>query len=324
MSTSIANRKPLEKSRTFHRLKLTDNEDFTIPETASLFCSGGGIFRNGIAIGNNNSIIPGSIRYSENKLQYLKNEGWLNVTGFFENNCRENSIAKFGSDGELKDTSILIENNDIAGVEVLETEFLVPPYGKNLKIGNIQWPSDAGSVNHVLRFTSPGILEPSAEPVPIYDAAVGINKLIYFGDINGKLVNSDINISGQNLSNVGTLSATSLSGGNIQLSLNTLQGTGGLTLLSNNGNLGLTTTTNNNINLSTFGTGAIQLNSSTVDKDGKLAVVNTATGQNITFGVAPPASASSPGTKGDHSWDEDYVYICVSDNTWKRASLSSW
>lgn len=319
-----ANRKPLEKSRNFHRLKLTYDENLTIPETAALFCSGGGIFRNGIAVGNNNSIIPGSIRYSENKLQYLKNEGWLNVSGFFEDNCRENSIAKFGNDGELKDTNILIENNDIAGVEVLETEYLVPPEGKNLKLGNIQWTSSSGDTNQVLRFTGPGILEPSENPVPIYDAAVGINKLIYFQNTGGKLVNSDINITGQNLSNIGTLTATSLSGGNIQLSLNTLQGTGGLTILSNGGNLGLTSTTNNNINLSTFGTGTIKLNSTAVDKDGKLSVVNTDSGENITFGVAPPASSSSPGTTGDHAWDEDYIYICVSDNNWKRAPLSSW
>lgn len=199
MSISTANRKTLEKTRTLHRLKLTSNQDFTIPETATLFCSGGGIFRNGIAIGSNTSIIPGSIRFSENKLQYLKNEGWLNITGFFEDNCRENSIAKFGTDGELKDTNILIENNDIGGIDVLESEYIVPPDGKNIKIGNIQWPNTSGDVNKTLVFTEPGVLEPSTGPVPIYDLSGGINKLVYFENTKGKLVSSGIGVSGKNI-----------------------------------------------------------------------------------------------------------------------------
>ena len=96
----------LNITKVFNRIKLTSNEDFTIPETATMFCSGGGIFRNGIAVGNNNSIIPGSIRFTENKLQYKKFENWINITGNFDNNCKENSIVIFGSDGEIKDTNI--------------------------------------------------------------------------------------------------------------------------------------------------------------------------------------------------------------------------
>jgi len=242
MSSSTANRKPLEKSRTFHRLKLTSNEEFTIPETATLFCSGGGIFRNGIAIGNNNSIIPGSIRFSENKLQYLKNEGWLNITGFFEDNCRENSIAKFGNDGELKDTNILIENNDISGVDVLESEYVVPPDGKNIKIGNIQWSNSIGDTNKTLIFTEPGVIEPSDGPVLIYDSAGGINKLVYFENTTGKLVSSGVSVSGQN----------------------------------------------------------------------------------VVFASSPPVTSSSPGITGEYAWDNDYMYMCVAPNTWKRTVLSSW
>lgn len=134
--SSVSNKKPLEKSRIFNRLKITSNEEFTIPETASLFCSGGGIFRKGIAMGSSKSIIPGSIRFLNDKLQYLKFNGWLNITGFFEQNCRENSIVKFGSDGELEDTDILIENNDITGVNLIETEYIIPPDDKNINITN--------------------------------------------------------------------------------------------------------------------------------------------------------------------------------------------
>lgn len=37
-----------------------------------------------------------------------------------------------------------------------------------------------------------------------------------------------------------------------------------------------------------------------------------------------PASATDTGNAGDICWDTNYVYICVSTNTWKRAAISTW
>lgn len=37
-----------------------------------------------------------------------------------------------------------------------------------------------------------------------------------------------------------------------------------------------------------------------------------------------PASANSPGNQGDMAWDENYIYICVAKDTWKRSELKSW
>ena len=37
-----------------------------------------------------------------------------------------------------------------------------------------------------------------------------------------------------------------------------------------------------------------------------------------------PATASDPGAAGQISWDADFVYVCVSANTWKRAALATW
>ena len=37
-----------------------------------------------------------------------------------------------------------------------------------------------------------------------------------------------------------------------------------------------------------------------------------------------PSSSSDTCKKGEISWDSDYIYVCVADNTWERASLSSW
>jgi hypothetical protein len=40
--------------------------------------------------------------------------------------------------------------------------------------------------------------------------------------------------------------------------------------------------------------------------------------------VAAPTTSSSDGQKGDIAYDENYIYICVDENTWKRFSLSTW
>lgn len=37
-----------------------------------------------------------------------------------------------------------------------------------------------------------------------------------------------------------------------------------------------------------------------------------------------PESANSPGNQGDIAWDENYMYICVAKDTWKRTELKSW
>lgn len=39
---------------------------------------------------------------------------------------------------------------------------------------------------------------------------------------------------------------------------------------------------------------------------------------------AVPATASSPGRKGDNAFDANYFYVCVATNTWKRVALSTW
>jgi sugar lactone lactonase YvrE len=37
-----------------------------------------------------------------------------------------------------------------------------------------------------------------------------------------------------------------------------------------------------------------------------------------------PASASATGTAGQIAWDANYIYVCVTTNTWKRTAISSW
>lgn len=37
-----------------------------------------------------------------------------------------------------------------------------------------------------------------------------------------------------------------------------------------------------------------------------------------------PASATAPGAPGQWTWDEDYIYLCVAQDTWKRVAITTW
>ncbi|MGI9555777.1 MAG: hypothetical protein ACR2M9_02870 [Cyanophyceae cyanobacterium] len=44
----------------------------------------------------------------------------------------------------------------------------------------------------------------------------------------------------------------------------------------------------------------------------------------IINGAAAPATASSSGNEGSIAWDTNYFYVCIEDDVWKRAALSTW
>ena len=44
----------------------------------------------------------------------------------------------------------------------------------------------------------------------------------------------------------------------------------------------------------------------------------------IINGAAAPATASSSGNMGSIAWDANYFYVCIEDDVWKRAALSTW
>lgn len=37
-----------------------------------------------------------------------------------------------------------------------------------------------------------------------------------------------------------------------------------------------------------------------------------------------PTQSDHPGEKGSITWDENYIYICIDDNYWKRSLLEAW
>ena len=47
-------------------------------------------------------------------------------------------------------------------------------------------------------------------------------------------------------------------------------------------------------------------------------------GANLVFSNSIPVSSVSNGIAGTIRFDSNYIYVCVSTNTWKRSELSSW
>lgn len=51
----------------------------------------------------------------------------------------------------------------------------------------------------------------------------------------------------------------------------------------------------------------------------------TISGDEINIGTSQtPASSTATGTEGDVCWDSGYIYVAVSNNSWKRTALSSF
>jgi hypothetical protein len=45
---------------------------------------------------------------------------------------------------------------------------------------------------------------------------------------------------------------------------------------------------------------------------------------NVLISNSVPANSSSNGIAGTIRYDSSYVYVCVSENVWKRTTLTSW
>lgn len=41
-------------------------------------------------------------------------------------------------------------------------------------------------------------------------------------------------------------------------------------------------------------------------------------------GTTVPSTANATGVAGEVRYDSSHVYVCVANNTWKRAELSTW
>lgn len=84
----------------------------------------------------------------------------------------------------------------------------------------------------------------------------------------------------------------------------------GLTIKNNDGNTYITTLNRDNAETDIVGidetTGKIVLKDASIHPEGT------------------PASATAPGTTGMIKWDANFIYVCIANNVWKRAPISTW
>jgi hypothetical protein len=44
----------------------------------------------------------------------------------------------------------------------------------------------------------------------------------------------------------------------------------------------------------------------------------------VAFVAEVPESATADGTAGQFAFDEDWLYICVATDTWRRVAIAAW
>ena len=78
-------------------------------------------------------------------------------------------------------------------------------------------------------------------------------------------------------------------------------------------------------NATAIGAGAIATASNQVILgNNKVTSYKTGNGADILRKVSVPFASNSPGTVGDIAYDTTYMYVCITENTWRRASLEAW
>lgn len=57
---------------------------------------------------------------------------------------------------------------------------------------------------------------------------------------------------------------------------------------------------------------------------GNLTTAGTATTDILIVGSNPPATAASAGIAGTITYDNDYIYVAIANNTWERTAIATW
>lgn len=62
----------------------------------------------------------------------------------------------------------------------------------------------------------------------------------------------------------------------------------------------------------------------TVPNTGTVNVATLFTNAVISVASAPPANSTANGVPGQLTYDSNYIYVCLANSSWKRATLSSF
>jgi len=64
--------------------------------------------------------------------------------------------------------------------------------------------------------------------------------------------------------------------------------------------------------------------SGTIADSGHAESLRAQAAENMPASPNFPATATSPGTKGQLAFDATHIYVCIATNTWVRMAAASW
>ena len=188
--------------------------------------------------------------------------------------------------------------------------------------GNVG-PIAVGGNLSVFGVVNAGFPSPLTFPGVVVNAVNDANSYVQLNiqNINtvGNLVSTDVIATAPNGTDSTYYIDMGINGNNWSSSSWTVSGANDGYVYINSGNLTLgTDTPNTTVKVHVGGTLAAN-------------VVATFSNSNVTIGgnlivsnVYVPTANNSVGTRGQISYDSSYVYICIANNTWKRANISTW
>lgn len=134
---------------------------FTDPVTYGLRTKGGAIFEQGLVVGDNDTVIPGALRFRDGGLQTRVFDKWMKLAGVDITPGVEDAIVTFDEKGDLQASDAILSGSDLTGLSLLETEAIVSPLGSPLQIGNalLSFPDIDGATGEVMTTDGMGQLE---------------------------------------------------------------------------------------------------------------------------------------------------------------------
>jgi hypothetical protein len=73
-----------------------------------------------------------------------------------------------------------------------------------------------------------------------------------------------------------------------------------------------------------IGTSGASGSTTNINIGGGVGTCTTTIDADLVIPGETPASATAAGTQGQIAWDDDYIYICIATDTWKRAAIGTW
>lgn len=199
-----------------------------------------------------------------------------------------------------------------------------------------QAPSGGGAVSSVSGSGSGISVSPTTGAVVIQNT--GVTSLTNGGGLSLSGSTGGITITNAGVTSITAGSGISVSGSTGSVTISATGGGGSGTFSANDGsaaspsifftnstNTGLYRAAAGVLGLSGGGVGNLLIGSTFV-QTGTSAILNAFGGfrLGLTGAGQAPATSSSTGSAGELRVDNDYIYVCIATNTWKRVAISTW